>query len=61
MLSAAELSLFRGGVLTSQFVQRVFQECHTYRNKEYPNTSELDYKAYLDFVLAMTYKVRRLL
>jgi len=36
-------------------VQRVFEECHTYRNREF-GQSEIDYKSYLDFVLAMTYK-----
>ena len=55
MLSAAELANYRGGGLTQQFVQRVFQECHTYRNKDF-GQSEIDYKSYLDFVLAMTYK-----
>jgi len=55
MLSAAELSNYRGGGLTYEFVQRVFQECHTYRNKE-SGQSEIDYKSYLDFVLAMTYR-----
>lgn len=55
MLSVSELARFRGGGLTMPFVQRVFQECHTYRNKE-SGHNEMDYKSYLDFVLAMSYK-----
>jgi serine/threonine-protein phosphatase 2A regulatory subunit B'' len=81
MLCLAELSNFRGGGLTVELVQRVFQvrmphsltpvcrlpsanatahcpdsqECHTYRNHE-TRVNEIDYKAYLDFVLAMTYR-----
>ena len=55
MLSAQELSRYRGGGLTRVFIERIFQECQTYRN---PHTrqSEIDYKSYLDFVLATTYK-----
>lgn len=34
------------GTLTSVFVERVFQECLTYEG-------EMDYKTYLDFVLAL--------
>ncbi len=55
MLSASELSRYRGGGLTGVFVQRVFQECQTYRNRE-TGDSEIDYKSYLDFVLATTYE-----
>jgi len=55
MLTAAELGRYRGGYLTSVFVSRVFQECQTYRNHG-TGQSEIDYKSYLDFVLAMTYK-----
>ena len=57
MLSSAELSNYRCPTvqLTPEFVDRIFQECHTYRNRESAQ-SEIDYKAYLDFVLAMTYK-----
>ena len=55
MLCAAELARYGEGGLTTPFIQRVFQECNTYRNKE-TFQSELDYKSYLDFVLAMSYK-----
>jgi len=34
------------GTLTSVFIERVFQECLTY-------DGEMDYKTYLDFVLAL--------
>jgi len=54
MLCVNELVRYRSGGITRAFVQRVFQECHTYRNKAGQN--EIDYKSYLDFVLAMTYK-----
>ncbi|GIY44277.1 hypothetical protein CEXT_737001 [Caerostris extrusa] len=46
MLSKAELSRYGTGTLTSAFIERVFQECLTY-------DKEMDYKTYLDFVLAM--------
>merc|ERR1712072_1394171 len=55
MLCAAELAQYGEGGLTAPFVQRVFQEYNTYRNKE-THQSELDYKSYLDLVLAMSYK-----
>ena len=55
MLSAEELARYRGGGLTSVFVSRIFQECQTYRNVN-TGQSEIDYKSYLDFVLATTYK-----
>ena len=55
MLSAEELSRYRGGGLTHVFVSRIFQECQTYRNVN-TGQSEIDYKSYLDFVLATTYK-----
>ena len=55
MLSAQELSRYRGGGLTSVFIERIFQECQTYRNQN-TRQSEIDYKSYLDFVLATTYK-----
>ena len=50
MLSPSELLQFRGGTLTESFVHRVFQECHTY-------SGEMDYKAFLDFVLGVEYRV----
>ena len=55
LLSASELLRYRGGGLTNVFVQRIFQECQTYRNRD-TGQSEIDYKSYLDFVLATTYK-----
>ncbi|BFZ07202.1 hypothetical protein BsWGS_10241 [Bradybaena similaris] len=46
MLSKEELARYGTGTLTSVFLDRVFQECLTYEG-------EMDYKTYLDFVLAM--------
>ena len=49
MLSRDELRGYGTGTLTSAFLDRVFEECHTYGG-------EMDYKTYLDFVLAMENK-----
>jgi len=49
MLSQEELQRYGTGTLTPAFVERVFQECLTYEG-------EMDYKTYLDFVLAMENK-----
>ncbi|KAG8198356.1 hypothetical protein JTE90_021604 [Oedothorax gibbosus] len=46
MLSKEELFRYGTGTLTPIFIERVFQECLTYDR-------EMDYKTYLDFVLAM--------
>lgn len=46
MLSKEELSRYGTGTLTNIFLDRVFQECLTY-------DGEMDYKTYLDFVLAL--------
>ncbi|KPP75279.1 serine/threonine-protein phosphatase 2A regulatory subunit B'' subunit gamma-like [Scleropages formosus] len=46
MLSKEELSRYGTGTLTSIFLDRVYQECLTY-------DGEMDYKTYLDFVLAL--------
>ncbi|XP_077969620.1 serine/threonine-protein phosphatase 2A regulatory subunit B'' subunit gamma-like [Styela clava] len=46
MLSKEELARYGTGTLTKVFLDRVFQECLTY-------DGEMDYKTYLDFVLAM--------
>jgi len=46
MLSRQELARYGTGTLTSVFLERVFQECLTY-------DGEMDYKTYLDFVLAL--------
>ncbi|GBP79511.1 hypothetical protein EVAR_58522_1 [Eumeta japonica] len=46
MLSIDELAGYGSGTLTRAFLQRVFQQCLTY-------DGEMDYKTYLDFVLAL--------
>ncbi|XP_014260377.1 serine/threonine-protein phosphatase 2A regulatory subunit B'' subunit gamma-like [Cimex lectularius] len=46
MLNKEELAGLGTGTLTSVFLERVFQECLTYEG-------EMDYKTYLDFVLAL--------
>ncbi|KAJ3047577.1 Serine/threonine-protein phosphatase 2A regulatory subunit B'' subunit gamma [Rhizophlyctis rosea] len=46
MLSRAELAGYSNGTLTGIFLDRVFQEYQTYNG-------QMDYKAFLDFVLAM--------
>ena len=46
MLNKEELKLFGAGTLTDVFLERLFQVHHTY-------VGEMDYKTYLDFVLAM--------
>ena len=46
MLSKQELLKYGTGTLTPAFIDRVFQECLTY-------DGEMDYKTYLDFVLAL--------
>eukprot|EP00274_Cyanoptyche_gloeocystis_P003848 CAMPEP_0196660466 /NCGR_PEP_ID=MMETSP1086-20130531/39914_1 /TAXON_ID=77921 /ORGANISM="Cyanoptyche gloeocystis , Strain SAG4.97" /LENGTH=417 /DNA_ID=CAMNT_0041994893 /DNA_START=59 /DNA_END=1309 /DNA_ORIENTATION=- len=49
LLSPAELQRYGQGTLTPVFVQRVFQEYNTYNG-------EMDYKTFLNFVLAMENK-----
>eukprot|EP00112_Aurelia_sp_Birch-Aquarium-sp1_P015360 Seg3398.4 transcript_id=Seg3398.4/GoldUCD/mRNA.D3Y31 product="Serine/threonine-protein phosphatase 2A regulatory subunit B'' subunit gamma" protein_id=Seg3398.4/GoldUCD/D3Y31 len=49
MLSKQELKRYGTGTLTNCFLDRVFQECLTYEG-------EMDYKTYLDFVLALENK-----
>lgn len=46
MLSKEELARYGTGTLTPVFIERVFQECLTF-------DGEMDYKTYLDFVLAL--------
>lgn len=46
MLCKSELAGYGSGTLTSAFLDRIFAECHTYNG-------EMDYKTYLDFVLAL--------
>jgi len=55
MLSKHELSRFGSGMLTDVFIDRVFDEIQTYRDAE-TGEREMDYKAFLDFVLAMENK-----
>lgn len=49
MLSPSELGAYGGGGLIKPFIDNLFQECQTY-------DGEIDYKTYLDFVLASWYK-----
>ena len=49
MLSPTELKKYSGGALSQFTVERIFQEYMTYEG-------ELDYKGYLDMVLAIEYK-----
>ncbi|XP_072754292.1 serine/threonine-protein phosphatase 2A regulatory subunit B'' subunit gamma-like [Anoplolepis gracilipes] len=46
MLNKEELAGYGTGTLTGVFLERIFQECLTYEG-------EMDYKTYLDFVLAL--------
>lgn len=55
MLSKSELIRFGSGMLTDVFIDRVFDEIQTYRDAE-TGEREMDYKAFLDFVLAMENK-----
>jgi len=55
MLSKSELHRFGSGMLTDVFIDRVFDEIQTYRDAE-TGEREMDYKAFLDFVLAMENK-----
>ena len=56
MLSKAELLNFRGSKgearLTKAFVERVYAEIITYRTNEATGEGEMDFKTYLDLVLA---------
>mmetsp|Transcript_1279 Transcript_1279/g.3115 ORF Transcript_1279/g.3115 Transcript_1279/m.3115 type:complete len:468 (+) Transcript_1279:163-1566(+) len=58
MLSKNELSRFGTGMLTDVFIDRVFDEIQTYKDAE-TSEREMDYKAFLDFVLAMENKNSR--
>ena len=46
MLSKTELQAYGTATLTPTFIDRIFEECLTYGG-------EMDYKTYLDFVLAL--------
>lgn len=52
MLSKAELRGYGGGMVTGVFIDRIFECYQTYRDTE-TGEMEMDYKAFLDFVLAM--------
>jgi len=58
MLSKNELSRYGSGMLTDVFIDRVFDEYQTYRDAE-TGEREMDYKTFLDFVLAMENKNTR--
>merc|ERR1711920_308737 len=58
MLSKSELSLYGSGMLTDVFIDRVFEEYQTYQDAE-TGEREMDYKTFLDFVLAMENKNSR--
>lgn len=58
MLSKNELNRFGSGMLTDVFIDRVFEEYQTYRDAE-TGEREMDYKTFLDFVLAMENKSTR--
>lgn len=58
MLSKAELGRYGSGMLTDVFVQRAFEEYQTYRDEQ-TGEQEMDYKTFLDFVLAMENKGTR--
>merc|ERR1719162_188683 len=55
MLSKQELGRYGPGMLTEVFIDRVFEEYQTYRDAE-TGEREMDYKTFLDFVLAMENK-----
>lgn len=52
MLSKNELSGYGSGMLTDVFIGRVFEEYQTFPDTE-RGEREIDYKSFLDFVLAM--------
>merc|ERR1712050_351229 len=58
MLSKSELAHYGSGMLTDVFIDRVFEEYQTYRDGE-TGEQEMDYKTFLDFVLAMENKNTR--
>merc|ERR1712187_1039017 len=58
MLSRTELSRYGHGMLSDVFIDRVFEEYQTYRDSE-TGEREMDYKTFLDFVLAMENKNTR--
>merc|ERR1719162_572430 len=58
MLSKQELGRYGPGMLTEVFIDRVFEEYQTYRDSE-TGEREIDYKTFLDFVLAMENKNTR--
>ena len=57
LLSREELAAFRGGTLSAACVDRIFEECTTYRSGS--GASELDFKGFLDVVLAFELRSSR--
>merc|ERR1712050_133217 len=55
MQSKSELAHYGSGMLTDVFIDRVFEEYQTYRDAD-TGEREMDYKTFLDFVLAMENK-----
>jgi serine/threonine-protein phosphatase 2A regulatory subunit B'' len=55
MLSKEEFGEYNNGALTPVFVDRLFEEYRMYRS-EATRHMEMDYKTFLDFVLAMNHK-----
>lgn len=55
MLSRAELRGYGAGMISDVFINRIFECYQTYRDTE-TGEMEMDYKAFLDFVLAMENK-----
>lgn len=58
MLSKNELNRYHTAMLSDVFIDRVFEEYQTYRDAE-TGECEMDYKTFLDFVLAMESKNSR--
>lgn len=56
MLCQWELAKYGSGMLSEEFVARVFEEYQTYRDDSDHRRQEMDYKTFLDFVLAMENK-----
>ena len=55
MLSQAELSHFQSGAYTAQLLDALYSSVALYPSSTEPGVLEMDYKAFLDFVLAVEY------